>query len=108
MLKAVVALSGKGVSVQEGFSISEINFTEFVGTIKIYCQASHPVKISFATIKNSTIEYGVTIKNVGRALENCYICEGAIIENVAHISTDGLTTHGFAEKIICISRVGRT
>ncbi len=96
----------EGVSVQEGFSISEINFTEFVGTIKIYCQASHPVKISFATIINSTIEYGVTIKNVGRALENCYICEGSIIENVAHISTDGLTTHGFAEKISVLVESG--
>ena len=78
--------SWHSVMIEGELGESRFSNVHFTGEIRINKQ-SRPSVVCNATLKNVTLGFGLSIKNVNGVIENCNISDNVIIENVGVITS---------------------
>lgn len=107
LLKAEGCSSDNWHSVKIEGELGESRFSNvhFTGEIRINKQ-SRPSVVCNATLKNVTLGFGLSIKNVNGVIENCNISDNVIIENVGVITCTPGSSFGNGTVVDVLSETG--
>lgn len=97
--------SWHSVMIEGELGESRFSNVHFTGEIRINKQ-SRPSVVCNATLKNVTLGFGLSIKNVNGVIENCNISDNVIIENVGVITCTPGSSFGNGTVVEVLSETG--